>query len=495
MPLNLIRNSRVFFTTNVDSTTGVINAPTTAAFTASNTFEIQVLDGFSFSQNTNTETVTLNEAGNTPVRGQRTFNTGLAPVDFSMTTYIRPRTTTVGSAPVQAEESLLWNALLSDTAIGTATSITGVTGVTMTNAGVVTIAGTSMTNLPVVGDIINLTGIATTTPAGHQKYLNSTGTVLTSTAASITVQLNNHPSTAVTATTLVTASTVRYSKWAWNESNNSFSQATTGLSDKNQLQKFGLLFLVDNTLYGIDNCAMNQVTIDFGLDQIATAQWTGQATAMRKLSDVVTAAVGTGDGTSTAFSGGTNSDIGSSGAFRCKYSDSNTKFITNKLTTASLTAVKAIGSVISAGDAYTIAITGGSITINNNITYITPAVLNTINAPITYYTGTRAITGTLNAYLRTGGTRDTGELLADLVASTVVEPMFAANISIGGASGPRLELEMQTATLGIPAVNTEQVVSTTMNFTAQGSSIVATTTNNTFDVLKPSDLMLRYYAG
>ena len=78
MAVNLLRNTKVFFTTNLDSDFKVRDTGT--AFTAENTFEIQVLDGFSFSQNTTTETVELNEAGATPNRGQRAFNTALDPV-------------------------------------------------------------------------------------------------------------------------------------------------------------------------------------------------------------------------------------------------------------------------------------------------------------------------------------------------------------------------------------------------------------------------------
>jgi hypothetical protein len=93
MSFNLLRNSRVFFTTAVGTSgasLGVIGGTGAAAITNANTREIQVLDGFGFSQNTTSETVTLNETGATPVRGQRTFNTQLDPVDFNMTTYIRP---------------------------------------------------------------------------------------------------------------------------------------------------------------------------------------------------------------------------------------------------------------------------------------------------------------------------------------------------------------------------------------------------------------------
>ena len=90
MSFNLLRNSRVFFTTNVGNSGATLGVVAASGFTAANTREIQVLDGFGFSQNTTSETVTLNETGASPVRGQRSFNTQLDPVDFNMTTYIRP---------------------------------------------------------------------------------------------------------------------------------------------------------------------------------------------------------------------------------------------------------------------------------------------------------------------------------------------------------------------------------------------------------------------
>jgi len=122
MALNLIRNSRVFFTTNLDTS----NRVAATGFTATNTFEIQVQDGFSFSQNTGTETVTLNEAGAAPVRGQRSFNTSLEPVDWNFATYIRPKFeegTVVNVAAdaddyIGCEESVLWNAMAGTTLIG-----------------------------------------------------------------------------------------------------------------------------------------------------------------------------------------------------------------------------------------------------------------------------------------------------------------------------------------------------------------------------------------
>jgi len=491
MALNLVRNSKVFFTTNVDTSTGVIKASSSSAFSSSNTFEIQVLDGFTFSQNLNNETVTINEAGVTPTRGQRSFNTSLAPVDFSFSTYIRPKNAT---SKITAEESVLWNALLSASNIAAATSIGAVSGVTVSATGLVTIAGTALTGtLPTVGSYIVLSGVTSTTPVGYDKYVNSVGKVVDSAVGGVTVQLINYNPAAITATSLVTASTIKYATAAWSESNATYSQATSGLSDKNQLQTFGMLFLVDQVLYAVDNCALNQVTIDFGIDQIATAQWTGQATVLRQFASGVTASAG-------SFANGTSTDVGSSGTYQVKTTDA--AYITNKLSTVDLKAVRAIGTNVVAGDTYTVPLTGGSITINNNINYITPANLGIVNTPVTYYTGTRAISGNMTAYLRTGTTGETGELLKDMLAETAnaIEPMFALSINIGGSapatgSSNRVVLEMPSVSIGVPTVDVQQVVSTSIAFTAQGYVPNATAANNTFDLTKASDLLVRYYAA
>ena len=72
MALSLSRNAKFVVTDGTD------------------TQEIGILDGFSFSQSTGTQNITLNEAGSAPKRGQQMFNTSLEPVDWSVTTYVRP---------------------------------------------------------------------------------------------------------------------------------------------------------------------------------------------------------------------------------------------------------------------------------------------------------------------------------------------------------------------------------------------------------------------
>lgn len=367
MALNLVRNSRVFFTSNVDSTTGVVAA---TGFTSSNTYELQVMDGFSFSQNTNTDTVTVSEAGSTPTRGQRSFNTSLAPVDFSFSTYIRPYKAT----NVKAEEGVLWGAL---------TSVTG-NGWT---------EGTS----------------------------------------SATISLAN--------------------------------------SNANQLQKFGLIFIVDSVTYVIDNCVMNEASIDFGIDAIAMIAWSGNGGTLRKLATSVT--------TPTAGTFAT----GLTGTYAQKVTTAG--FLANKLSTATITG---------GGTTYVVALTGGNLTFSNNVTFLTPENLGIVNTPITYFTGTRAISGSVNAYLKTGASTDTGALLAAMLADTAnTAPNYSLSISIGGGGTTRVDLSMPTCSLTIPSIDVQQIVSTTINYTAQGS--VGGTAGSAFDIGAVNELSGAYYSA
>lgn len=372
MSFNLIRNSRLFFTTNVAAGTGVVNA---TGFTPTNTREIQVLDGISFSQNTTSETVTLNEAGAAPVRGQRSFNTALEPVDFSFSTYIRPAD---GGVNITAEESVLWNALLGTAAIGA--------------GGAAWVEG-----------VANATLVATN-------------------------------------------------------------------SQSHQLQSFGVIIVLDGVSYVIDNCALDSATIDFGLEAIAGVAWAGKGTRLRQVSGL-TATAGS---PVTLANGLVGTALGK---------NTTAPYIANKLSTLAITA-----GINGTGTAFNVALTGGSLTIANNLTYLTPANLGIVNQPVTYFTGTRAISGTLNAYLRAGATNTAGLLAAMLASSdSDVNPAFEIQVNIGGStSATRVEFEMPAAVLTIPSISTEQVVSTSINFTAQGS------TGSAFDIAAANELIVRY---
>ena len=407
MSFNLIRNARMFFTSNVNVNTGQVN---TTGFTTSNTKEIQVLDGLSFSQATGSETVTISEAGDTPVRGQRSFNTSLEPVELTFSTYIRPFFTEGNNSNVgyeaddviDAEEDVLWNAFAAGYVDGSAELIGGASAAWTKTAGVV--------------------GPPAVEPYSTLSFANSS---------------------------------------------------------KNQMQKFGVIIVIDSTSYVIDNCVLDQATIDFGLDAIATIAWTARGSTLRSATITATQANPVVFG-GAFFSGGTN---------QAKAKITTAPFLANKLSKVEITSnISGTG-----GTSYTLALTGGSITLANNVTYLTPANLGTVNKPFTYFTGTRAISGSINCYLRTGNTNSAG-LLAQMLtdSATDVEPDFQVKLSIGGpdtANTTRVVLTMPACVFTIPAINTEQVVSSTINFTAQGYNGTA------FAIDQANEATVKYYSA
>lgn len=634
MAINLSRNSKVFFTTNITSAGAVL----TNGFTPNNTQELQVLDGFTFSQSTNSEAITVSESGTTPIRGQRSFNSSLAPVDFSFSTYIRPFNNTATNK-ITAEENVLWNALLGKESLitpptvlllgtGSYNGVTGagtVTGVTYAAAtGKITVAGTGFTAATtakgvVAGDTVVLSGLATSLGL-NASYLNSLATIDAGFSdTSIVFTLVNTPANTTTTVTTpsvlvvsevtaaplntlqaITAATVTSGAYAYTAATNtgvitlngtalpvltpsttvytltgigtaptastpvsataamaanlngavtitgstanvltlqmvipytehsvltwtaatpvlgsvnllksslgetSFnSYVSTAISDQNQLQNFGMIFLIDNVVYAVDNCALSQVTIDYGLDQIATAQWTGQGTVLKKLADATSTADSTNVLTNLKAAYFTSSAASGSSLVTGAFTPKNTaaKYITNKLTTAKLTSVNALKNsagttVITAGLDFDVAVTGGSFTVNNNITYLTPSILSSVNTPVTYFAGTRTISGTITAYLRTGTAGDTGDLLEGVLAAAAAnttEPLFRYNSNIGGATAPYAQIFLPTVFLQVPTVDIQQIVSTTINFMAEGSSTAASVSS--FDLQKTNDAFIKYFAA
>ena len=72
---------------------------------AGSVWELPVLDGYSFSQTTNTSEILLSEMESTTGvsrRGRRMFTDSLAPAEWSFSTYIRPVSYTHLTLPTKA---------------------------------------------------------------------------------------------------------------------------------------------------------------------------------------------------------------------------------------------------------------------------------------------------------------------------------------------------------------------------------------------------------
>lgn len=465
MAINLSRNTKVYFTTNVNAATGVIT-DANSGFTSLNTFEIQVQDGYSFSQGTNQTTIQIAESGATPTRGQRAFNTSLNAVEFSFSTYIRP----LISTNVSAAEKVLWNALLGSKDLDDAgVAVTGLSRAATTGVGAsvaTLITGATF----IVGDNVNINGA---TSAGDW---NQAAIVTAIPAAgTYTVELTKAPAIASGTTATGAAMKVYTGQWAKGPG---FSYASTMGSNKNQLQKFGMVFVVDSVVYLVDNCALDQASVDFGLDAISMVAWTGKGTALKQATTITGSAM-----------------LGSA-----QMVTTTANYITNKLSTMTLESnIGGAQNTATASTSYAIPITGGNITIANNINYLVPTNLGIVNTAIGYYTGQRSITGNVTAYLRTGGSNDSGALLNALLtgSATVTEPKFRVQLEMGGkANAIHLEFDMPGTVLQIPAVNVADVVATTINFVAQGyTPDVNGVSTPSFDITKTNDLTIRYFSA
>jgi hypothetical protein len=453
MAVNLSRNTKVFFSTNTDDVL--------ANYTAANTFELQVLDGYTFSQNTEQQTITLSEAGTAPVRGERAFNSKLNPVEWSLSTYIRPYKP---AAVVTAPEKFFWNAIMGSKAID-ATGTTGWTGgaVALFN-GSYCMTLTKAANTVDLGDMVRITG---TTVMSGSSTGNGYFRVVDKTGNDIKVDLG--VTIAPTGSATVTSSSVFAGQW--HEESGKAVSTTLG-SNKNELQKFTLIFKVDSTVYKIANCAINQAELSFDLQGISMIAWSGFGTTLTSPATLQAWAVGN----ATIFP--TTAD----------------NYITNKLSTTTL--VANLGGTGTGNTTYSVPITGGNLTINNNIEYLTPENMGAVNTSIGYFTGTRSITGSLNAYLKTG-TNESAKLLTDILSNlaTTSETKFKLQIEVGGASNStRVDLLMEACQLQVPTVDIQDVVSTTINFSAQGYSTLGVGADpGSYDIEKTNNLVVSYY--
>jgi hypothetical protein len=248
-------------------------------------------------------------------------------------------------------------------------------------------------------------------------------------------------------------------------------------SDHHELLKLSIFFALENTTYRLNDCQVNQVEIDFAIDGIATLSWSGNCTSIDQVSSAIE------DPSKAVHSKPAGSDATSTDATRVEKfnyvdttSTTDADYLRNKLSQLTL-GVTAQGGGKSAGGldskTYDIAITGGSLTITNNITYLTPETLGVIDQPIGSFSGSRQMSGTLTCYLDTK-TNGSNQLLADMqAADKLINPSFDMSVFLGNASGtsPQVELDIPKAHISIPTIEVADVISTNIEFAAVGTGL------------------------
>lgn len=199
-------------------------------------------------------------------------------------------------------------------------------------------------------------------------------------------------------------------------------------------------------IYKVSEAAINECSLAFDIEGISTVKWSGMGSALTEL--------GAFDGTKAAYMG----------------RDSTSNFIRNRLTAVTVVAATPTNTT------YTLTLTGGQITINNNMSYLTPEVLGVINKPLGHITGTRTISGNFSCYLDelTGGSVDLFQNIAEKGSSTVTNAN-QVNFYIGGQGAtPSVQVTIPQAHFEVPAINFDDVVSTEVNWHALPSTIAGT---------------------
>jgi len=443
MAFSLSRNCTLIVSTVASSWDGVSGQGN--ALNDVDTFEIPVLDGFSFSQGNQTQNITVNEAGASPKRGQQIFNTALDPVDFSFTTYIRPFTDTNNAAKHSCTEKLLWNALV---AAQTDTAENGTYGITSsTTSMIVDLESSDVHQLDQLNyyfyfsdsglcykvsngvltsaDVdFSIDGLAQITWTGQGDNLTEVGSTRPTTAGTGYVAA---PSTA-------------------DFINNKLSTCALGLNLDGTAGHVSAISTPTTAGSGYTSAPTVTITSSSGSGATATATITSGA---------VTGVTVTSGGSGYTSAPGISFSAPPSGT----------------------TATGSTATVTSSAKTYNLAITGGSFTLDNGITWLTPEELGVINTPETHYTGSRTVSGSLTCYLTSGGTADSEEFMNDFLADvsssnpdTTVDGTMSLKIGGQTASTPRVYLDMEHAHFTIPTVDVADVVSLTIEFTGLESS-------------------------
>jgi hypothetical protein len=343
-------------------------------------WDLPVLDGFSFSQATNSSEITLAEmesSGGVSRRGRKQFNDSLSPAEWSFSTYVRPfKSTGSGAgaadgtaAKVHAVEEVLWAQLVG--------------------------AGTWS-----AGDFVNCTSDATDLDIS---FAGSNKTTL-------------------------------------GEVDIYFVMGGAGSGTK--------------TTYQITGCVVNEAALDFDIDGITTIAWSGTG---KKLTDITgTAVSAAGLATTGIITPTINEGI-----------ESTSNFIRNRIT--NLGVVNAMGSPHPSS--YNLVLTGGSINISNNMTYLTPETLGVINQPLGAVTGTRTVGGSFTCYLNAED--DSSAELFDNISSDLntITNVFDLTFNVGGETAPFVQLSMEKCHLELPTHAIDDVISVEVTFHALPSNI------------------------
>jgi len=273
-----------------------------------------------------------------------------------------------------------------------------------------------------------------------------------------------------------------------------------GQSNRSTLGTCDLYFVMETSsanpmVYKLLGAAFNEASIDFEVDGIATINWSGFAAEIADMQSSSIAGSTVTVQSGKVVSGKTAGDVildsndglklgvctgASAAAFAIDDGVGSTKtFIRNRLTQLDITAAAADRGAfpgVGGNGKYQLTLTGGNITITNNISYLVPEELGAVNVPIEHVTGTRSASGSFTCYLTlddsTGNNGSSVELFNDMTTSGAGKGLekvvnnFETIFSVGGtvANTPRLNVKFPKVHINVPTHSIEDVISLETTF-------------------------------
>jgi len=390
------------------STVDLINGAAVTSMTPTNTWKVEVLAGFAVTSSSATQDITSLESGTDPDRSQQRFNTAINPVDWNFQTYLRPTGVETGAE------------------VNTTTAKTNNTG-----------------NVKPVADWFLWQSMVSNTKVADGTEENSVW------ASGGKLQ-----------TTTVAAGTGSF------PTKSNFSTAVEN----------HMYFKLDNVVYQVSNATVNQASVDAGIEEIATTTWSGFGTTLKEITGVprnnaISVFGGIlNDGSSvTANSTTENATVTASyhsfAQMNVAGATGTNSFIKNRLSTIEFHHKASAGG---SDEKFTFPVTALSFDYNNNITYLTPEELSSLNEPIGQFTGSRAVTGSATMYLRTGDLESAGFLRNISEDSRTSSAQTSnANLIIGGTTAPYVAFQLDACQFEFPSIATDDVISMTVNFVGQ----------------------------
>jgi hypothetical protein len=419
-----------------------------------NGWQLSVLDGFSFTQSINSSEITINEAGSTSRRARLLFNDSLAPVEWSMSTYARPFT---DDTRTRAPEDVLWAMAMGGSDFAIATDVFSGTGALNTIAAGTNTFDFGQSNVSSFSDNWNIYfGFEDGTNIQYYKLQSS---VVNSVSMDFDIDGIATIAWSGFAKQLGDESTVKpgfvdpkQQTVSGSSGDGEFATLTVGSSSDFRVGQ--RIYVEGMSPSGYDTADIGSLKNPAGALITALTPTTISYASTQHGSFVSGGTVGSlkdADQTSAVISTGLST---------------TTNFIRNRISKVTLR--NETGGLT---DDYTLVLTGGNFTLENNINYLTPEELGVVNAPLANITGARSISGSMTCYLDNDTVGEkSGKLFADLVSDTsTIRNVFNMQLQMGGdtSSTPRVYLDMPTAHLEVPTINVEDLLTLEINFHGQ----------------------------